>query len=300
MTNIEKIKELVKNYQKFADGKFYEYNKKAGAIMEKYRPEVALLEIKQSIWPGLAGAVWAEKESTKQKISDVYEDIFNDVKKWTLKPVSPNILELLHSIHDFKIPLTISELKMLETEVAGNLIASKIFAGLASEYGYAVRVPNVDELLRELRELKSFAETAIDAYAGKPGKDGKFPGNDLLEKKKVNGVAYDEFAIWEKMIAADFVEKNASLQRAAELLENSKVSLSYSLTEKETSRLKGLIDDIEKNSISDGEKKEKISALMQSEPDFSEKINLMGGEIKETVVQFMGGKSKIGGKNNYV
>lgn len=293
MTNIEKIEELVKNYQKFADSKFYEYNKKAGAIMEKYRTEAALLEIKQGIWPGLAGAVWAEKESTKQKISDVYEDILADIRKWTLKPVSPDTLELLRSIHDFKVPLTISELKMLETEVAGNLIASKIFSGLAAEYGYRVAVPNADALLRELRELKSFAETAVDAYAGQPDKNGKFPGNDLLEQKKINGVSYGEYAAWEKLFAADFVTKNASLQRAAELLEDSKVSLSYSLTQEETNRIKSLIDNIEKNSISDSEKKEKISALMQSEPDFAAKIDLLGGEIKESVVQLMGSGARM-------
>ena len=143
MTNVEKIRNIVKNYQKFADSKFYDYNKKAGAIMEKYKPDAALLEIQQNIWPGIAGALWAEKENAKQKISDVYEDILADVRKWTLKPVSPNTLELLHSIHDFKVPLTIAELKMLETEVSGNLIASKIFAGLAAEYGYSVKTPNL-------------------------------------------------------------------------------------------------------------------------------------------------------------
>ena len=209
-----------------------------------------------------------------------------------MKPVSPNTLELLHSIHDFKVPLTIAELKMLETEVTGNLIASKIFAGLASEYGYAVRVPSADGLLQELRELKSFAETAIDAYSGKPDKNGKFPGNDLLEQRKVNGIVQGEYAIWEKLLAADFVEKNASMQRTAELLEDSKVSLSYSLTEKETSRIKSLIDNIEKNSTNDKEKKTKMYALLKSEPDMSAKIDLMGGETKEAVVQLMGGKSK--------
>ena len=293
MTNLEKIKEIVKNYQKFADSKFYEYNKKAGAIMEKYKPEAALLEIKQSIWPESAVLLWSEKESAKQKISDVYEDILADIRKWTLKPISPDTLELLRSIHDVKVPLTIAELKILETEVSGNLIASKIFAGLATEYGYSVKTPNVDGLLRELRELKSFAETAIDAYSGRPDKNGKFPGNDLLEQRKVNGVNQGEFAVWEKLLAADFVEKSASLQRTAELLESSKVSLSYSLTEKETARIKGLIDDIEKNSISDSEKKEKISALMQSEPDFAAKIDLLGGEIKESVVQLMGSGARM-------
>ena len=293
MTNIEKVRDIVKNYQKFADSKFYDYNKKAGAIMEKYKPDAALAEIKSNIWPQAAGLLWSEKESAKQKIADVYEDILEDIQRWTLRPVSPNTLQLLHSIHDFKVPLTIAELKMLETEVSGNLIASKIFAGLAAEYGYSVKTPNVDGLLRELRELKSFAETAIDAYAGKPGKDGKFPGGDLLEQKKINGVSYGEFAIWEKMIAADFVAKNASMQRAAELLEDSKVSLSYSLTEKETNRIKALIDDIVENSTNDKEKKTKMSDLLKSEPDMAAKIDLMGGEVKEAVVQCLQTKAEV-------
>ena len=292
MTNIEKLRDVVRDYQRYADKKIAAYNERADEIKSKYKPEVALSEIKQNVWPQAAGLLWSEKESAKQKIADVYEDILEDIQRWTLRPIKSETLTLLHSIHDFKVPLTINELKMIETEVTGNLIASKIFAGLAAEYGYNVTTPNVDGLLQELRELKSFAETAIDAYSGKPDKNGKFPGNDLLEQRKVNGIVQGEYAIWEKLLAADFVEKNASMQRAAELLEDSKVSLSYSLTEKETSRIKSLIDNIEKNSISDSEKKEKISALMWSEPDFAAKIDLMGGETKEAVVQLMGGKSK--------
>lgn len=293
MTNVEKLRDIVKNYQKLADGKFTVYNKRANEIKSKYKPEAARLEIMQNVWPQAAGTLAAERDSAKRRIEDVYEDILADVRKWTLKPVSPNTLELLHSIHDFKVPLTIAELKMLETEVTGNLIASKIFAGLASEYGYAVRVPSADGLLQELRELKSFAETAVDAYAGCPDKSGTFPGNDLLEQRKVNGIVQGEYAIWEKLLAADFVEKNASMQRAAELLKNSKVSLSYSLTERETSRIKTLIDDIEKNSTNDKEKKTKMSDLLKSEPDMAAKIDLMGGEVKEAVVQCLQTKAEV-------
>lgn len=292
MTNIEKIQNIVKDFQKYADRKIATYNERVSDIKSKYRPEVALSEIKQNIWPQSAGLLWSEKESAKQKISDVYEDILTDIKKWTIRPIKAETLTMLHCIHDFGVKLTINELKMIETEVSRNLLASKIFSGLAAEYGYQVAVPSADTLLRELRELKSFAFLAIDGYAGKPGKDGKFPGNDLLEPRKVNGISQGEFAVWEKLLAADFVEKNPSLQRVAELLEDSKVSLSYSLTERETARIESLIDDIEKNSISDSEKKEKMSALMQSEPDFAAKIDLMGGEAKETVVQLMGGKSQ--------
>ena len=272
MTNIEKIQNIVKDFQKYADRKIATYNERVSDIKSKYRPEVAITEIQQNVWPQTAGLLWSEKESAKQKISDVYEDILADTRKWTLRPIKAETLTLLHCIHDFGVKLTINELKMIETEVSGNLLASKIFSGLASEYGYQVAVPSADTLLRELRELKSFAFLAIDGYAGKPGKDGKFPGNDLLEPRKVNGISQGEFAVWEKLLAADFVTKNTSMQRAA--------------------RIKSLIDNIEKNSISDSEKKEKISALMQSEPDFAAKIDLMGGETKEAVVQLMGGKSK--------
>ena len=289
MNNIEKIKSIVSNYQKFADKKISEYNRRASEVRDKFKEEVAMSEIKQNIWPQSVGGLWAEADSAKSKIEEVCEDIREDIKKWTLKPVSPNTLELLHCIHDFKVKLTINELKMIETEVSGNLIASKIFAGLASEYGYSVKVPNVDGLLQELRELESFAKTAIGGYAGKPDK-GVFPGNDLLEQKKVNGVSMGEYQIWEKMMAADFLTKNSSLQRTAELLEESKVSLAYSLTEKETARIKGLIDDVEKNSISDKEKKEKMASLMKSEPDMFAKIDLIGGDAKDLVVQALAGR----------
>lgn len=293
MTNIEKVKDIVKNYQKLADRRFSEYNKRVSEVRDRYKPEVALTEIRQNIWPQAAGSLWAEKENAKQKIEEVCEDIRADIKKWTLKPVSANTLELLHSIHDFKVQLTISELKMIETEVAGNLIASKIFAGLASEYGYYIEVPNIDGLLQELRELESFAKTAIDAYVGQPSKEG-FPGNDLLEQKKINGAPAGEYQVWEKAVAADFLTKNNTLQRTAELLEESKVSLAYSLTEKETSRIKGLIDDIEKNSISDDEKMEKISTLLKSEPDMYAKIDFIGGDIKDLVVRMLTKKNKKG------
>ena len=293
MTNIEKLRDVVRDYQRYADKKIAAYNERADEIKSKYKPEVALSEIKSNIWPQAAGLLWSEKESAKQKIADVYEDILEDIQRWTLRPIKSETLTLLHSIHDFKVPLTINELKMIETEVTGNLIASKIFSGLAAEYGYQVAVPNADALLRELKELKSFAETAVDAYAGRPDKSGTFPGNDLLEPRKINGINHGEFAIWEKMIAADFVAKNASMQRAAELLEDSKVSLSYSLTEKETNRIKALIDDIVENSTNDKEKKTKMSDLLKSEPDMAAKIDLMGGEVKEAVVQCLQTKAEV-------
>jgi len=80
------------------------------------------------------------------------------------------------------------------------------------------------------------------------------------------------------------------MERTAELLEASKVDLKYSLTKKETARIKGLVDAIENDSISNSQKKEKMTALLQSEPDMAAKISLMDAEIKDTVVSRIGGK----------
>ena len=290
MTNIEKIGDTVEKFQREADQRFADYNRKVKKIRETYKEEVAKLEIMQNVWPEAQGTLSYKREAAKEQIEEVCEAIREDLRKWTLKPVSPNTLQLLHSIHDFKIKLSMEELKMIEGEVRGNLIASKIFAGLAAEYGYYVAVPSVDNCLQELRELESFAKTAIDAYAGRPGKGGQFPGNDLLDKRTVNGVPMGEYQVWEKMIAADFTEKNKSMERTAELLEASKVDLKYSLTKKETARIKGLVDAIENDSISNSQKKEKMTALLQSEPDMAAKISLMDAEIKDTVVSRIGGK----------
>lgn len=290
MTNVEKIGSIVRKFQEEADRRFDTYNEKVGRIRERYKDEAAKMEIMQNVWPEAQGTLSYKREAAKEQIEEVCEAIREDLRKWTLKPVSPNTLQLLHSIHDFKIKLSMEELKMIEGEVRGNLIASKIFAGLAAEYGYYVAVPSVDNCLQELRELESFAKTAIDAYAGRPGKGGQFPGNDLLDKRTVSGVPMGEYQVWEKMIAADFTEKNKSMERTAELLEASKVDLKYSLTKKETARIKGLVDAIENDSISNSQKKEKMTALLQSEPDMAAKISLMDAEIKDTVVSRIGGK----------
>lgn len=288
MTNIERIGDIVKGFQNEADWRFADYNKKVEKIRERYKEEVAKLEIMQNVWPDAQGTLSFKREQAKQQIEEVCEAIREDLRKWTLKPVSPSTLQLLRSIHDFEIELTMSELKMIEGEVSGNLFASKIFAKLAAEHGYYVEVPKVDDCLRELRELESFAKSAVDAYAGHPDKSGIFPGNDLLEKRTVNGVPVGEYLGWQKLNAAEFTEKNGSMKRASDLLAASRVDLKYSLTQKETARIRNLIDGIENDSLSNSEKRHKISALLKSEPDMLSKISLMDTETKDIVSKYIG------------
>ena len=288
MTNIEKIGDTVEKFQREADQRFADYNRKVKKIRETYKEEVAKLEIMQNVWPEAQGTLSFKREQAKQQIEEVCEAIREDLRKWTLKPVSPSTLQLLRSIRDFEIELTMSELKMIEGEVSGNLFASKIFAKLAAEHGYYVEVPKVDDCLRELRELESFAKSAVDAYAGRPDKSGIFPGNDLLEKRMVNGVPVGEYVSWQKLNAAEFTEKNGSMKRASDLLAASRVDLKYSLTQKETARIRNLIDGIENDNISNSEKRHKISALLKSEPDMLSKISLMDTETKDIVSKYIG------------
>ena len=288
MTNIERIGDTVEKFQREADQRFADYNRKVKKIRETYKEEVAKLEIMQNVWPEAQGTLSYKREQAKQQIEETCEAVREDLRKWTLKPVSPNTLQLLRSIRDFEIELTMSELKMIEGEVSGNLFASKIFAKLAAEHGYYVEVPKVDDCLRELRELESFAKSAVDAYAGHPDKGGIFPGNDLLEKRTVNGVPVGEYVGWQKLNAAEFTEKNGSMKRASDLLAASRVDLKYSLTQKETARIRNLIDGIENDNISNSEKRHKISALLKSEPDMLSKISLMDTETKDIVSKYIG------------
>ena len=67
--------------------------------------------------------------------------------------------------------------------------------------------------------------------------------------------------------------------------EQSKVSIAYTLTEKERARLKDIIDDIGK--LDGTEKTEKIKRLLGSDSDINDKLQLMGDDYKEIAAQYM-------------
>ena len=67
--------------------------------------------------------------------------------------------------------------------------------------------------------------------------------------------------------------------------ERSKVSIAYTLTEKERARLKDIIDDIGK--LDGTEKTEKIKRLLGSDSDINDKLQLMGDDYKEIAAQYM-------------
>lgn len=277
MTNVEKVRDIVANYQKLADKWFADYNAKTARIRERYKEEAAKTEIMMNVWPTAAGTLWSEKEAAKEKIDEVVTDIKDDLRKWTVRPIKPETLSLLRAIRDFEIKLSINELKTFEMDLSGNPIAIRIFAKIAAENGYIVKAPSIDRMLHELKELETFAKNAIDAYAGRPNKDGTFPGVDLLDRKKVNGVSMGEWANWEIRLAADFVDKNKSLQRTQELFVDSRVAASYSLTESEEKRIKNLISEV--NKLSEREKTAAMVKLFKNEMDLSEKMQLMGQEF---------------------
>lgn len=282
MTKFEEIKKVVLDFQRKADRYFSEYNKKVGGMKEKYRPEAFKQEVMMNIWPYYSGNVSAERDAAKKRIFDICEEIRNDLKKWMLRPIKPETLQILQCMHDFDIKLSRDELSIIESDIQDNILAQKIFCEVAKNSGYLAKFPDFSTYLGVLQEAESDAKLAVSAYAGK-SEGGQFPGVDLLGKNEINGISYGEFQIYQKMFAADYPEKHRSLDEAAELWSKARVKTSYTLTEKEKTRLEKIADEVK--TVDAQERKDRMKQLLEAEPDLIEKFTLMGNDYKNMIIQ---------------
>ena len=281
-TNFEKILHEVKNYHRDADGLFAEYYKKVDQMRKELRDDVFQQKIKDDVYPYYSGTLMGCQTVAKSNIHAICESIKDDLKSWTLKPIRPETMQILSCINDFNIRLTKDELSILEADVKGNMFAGKIFTEIAKNNGYRVQMPDVTAYLKALRTAESDACVAIDAYCGS---SPDFIGRDLLDKRRFNGSPIGEWEVWYRIYAAEYAEKHNSLDEAAGMWEQSKVSIAYTLTEKERARLKDIIDDIGK--LDGTEKTEKIKRLLGSDSDINDKLQLMGDDYKEIAAQYM-------------
>lgn len=284
MTKFEEIEKVVLDFQKKADRYFSEYNKKAGDMREKYRPEVFKREIMTQVWPYYSGNVSAERDKAKEDVSNICEEIRNDLKCWMLKPIKPETLQILQCMHDFDIKLSRSELSIIESDIQDNILAQKIFCEVAKNSGYLAKFPDFSAYLGALQEAESDAKLAISAYCGK-AEGGQFPGVDLLGKNEVNGISYGEFQIYQKMFAADYSEKHRSLDEAAELWSKARIKISYTLTEKEKTRLEKIAEEVKKGDAQ--ERKDRMKQLLEAEPDIADKFSLMGVDYQNMIAGFV-------------
>lgn len=280
-TNFEEILKVVGDYQRTADRYFKEYSGKVSRMKAELRDEVFQREIKTNIYPYYSGTLITERTVAKSNIHAICESIRDDLKGWAMKPIKPETMQILNCINSFNIRLTKDELSILESDVRENLFASKIFSEIARSSGYMASMPDASSYLKALRIAEADANLAVDAYCGSAP---DFPGRDLLDKHRVNGVAIGEFEFWHRMYAADYSEKHNSLDEAADMWEQSKVDISYTLTEAERNRIKGLVDEVEQ--MDEAGKVAKMTSLLEAEKDLPDKLRLMGDDYREYATKY--------------
>lgn len=280
-TNFEEILKEVKDFQRTADRIFSEYYKKVSKMKAELRDEVFQKELRMNVYPYYSGTLMAERTAAKSNIHAICESIADDLKDWTLKPIKPETMQILNCINSFNIRLTKDELSILESDVRENLFAAKIFSEIARKNGYLASMPDATGYLKALRITEADACLAVDAYCGSAP---DFPGRDLLDKHRINGVAVGEYEIWHRMYAANYAEKHSSLDEAAGMWEQSKVDISYTLTESERSRIKKMIDEVEQ--MDEAGKATKMISLLEAEKDLPDKLRLMGDDYREYATKY--------------
>ena len=280
-TNFEEILKEVKDYQRTADRYFSEYYKKVSKMKAELRDEVFQKELRMNVYPYYSGTLMAERTAAKSNIHAICESIADDLKDWTLKPIKPETMQILNCINSFNIRLTKDELSILESDVRENLFAAKIFSEIARKNGYLASMPDATGYLKALRIVESDACLAVDAYCGSAP---DFQGRDLLDKHKVNNVVVGEYEVWHRMYAANYTEKHSSLDEAAGMWEQSKVDISYTLTESERNRVKKMIDEVER--MDEAGKATKMISLLEAEKDLPDKLRLMGDDYREYATKY--------------
>lgn len=270
MTGFEQIKAVVTEYQKKADRHFQDYSRKMERARGRYSQE-AFTEESRKIWAEVGSSVDVARSIAKNEIDLIVEDVKKDFHKWLVKPIDGNLIQTLNCVRNFEISLGIEELRVLEQETKTSFFGSRIFSEIARENGYFVKAPESKAFMNALHRVHDNAVTAIIAYAGHYP---NFIGRDLLEEDK---------PAYMLAMASNFLTKNDSIKEAEELWGQSAVPTEYKLTKEEEKRIYDLVGNIENET----EKQERIKQLSNLEPDFMDKLALMGGDYKEAVEKYI-------------
>ena len=270
MTGFEEIRATVAEYQKKADKYFQDYSSRMERARGRYSQET-FAEEGRKIWAEVGGKLGATRSIAKNDIDLIVEDIKKDFHKWLVKPIDGNLIQTLNCIRNFEMSLGIEELRVLEQETKNSFFGSRIFSEIARENGYYVKTPDSKAFMNALHRVHDNAVIAITAYAGHYP---DFIGRDLLEEDK---------PAYMLAMASNFLTKNDSIKEAGELWGQSAVPTEYKLTKEEEKRIYDLVGNIENET----EKQERIKQLSSVEPDFMDKLALMGGDYKKAVEGFI-------------
>lgn len=285
MTSFERVRDIIKKFYADQDKLFSEYQKSKKAAREKYSSEGYKTEFLISVYPRYAGTARSNADIAVHEIESVYEELKADFFSWIMKPLQPEILQTLNLINDYGLKPSLSELRVIEKNISGNYWGVRIFSGLTKKAGYNITVPNMETYLKELESVRNNSVFAVRAYAG-PSKNN-FPGRDLIDTWKHNGIDYGEYHPQHMVMAEQFLKTGGQLDRVETLWIQSNSPVKYTLSSDEAEKIRNKIDEII-DPYGGAVDKEKADKLIEEIPDVLSRLESISGDFpnKKTAVQY--------------
>lgn len=272
MKKFEKIQEKIKEYQQKADALFEKFSAEEAKARQRFS-EVAFNEEMLNMFPKYAGQIRAEADWTVREIEEIFNEIEDEFQSWIVKPIPVDFLQMLSAIKDYGIKLSMPELKVFESKTKGSYFGNKLFAEVARENGYFVKVADMPAFLQLLNSARSDASLAVLAYSGSAP---DYIGKELINDWEFEGVKQGRYQSFHMYFAYNFLKTENSIVRAEKMWESTSISVEYTLTEEEKKKIKE-VEDVYKT---DPElAKKRLDDLMMLDSDFLNKMELSGGEL---------------------
>lgn len=275
MNKVDKIKSIIKKYQKEMDRHFDAYQKAERAARERLSESAFKTEFMCGTYPKMAGEAIATADMAVLDINNLFDDIQEDLAVWMMKPIDAGTAQVLDCINKFDLNMSFDELRILEQGIlkAGSYLGNRVFDGVCQKNGYLTSRPDLKKMTDELEHARESTELAIQAYAGKMNESGQYPGRDLLSEWVYHGVSYGSFQGYHMYDAEHFLHEGGILDNLSCLLESANAPMKYILDKRETEKMtKSLEKIVDKNGEIDASE---ALRLKESDPDFINKLRSM-------------------------
>lgn len=275
MNKVDKIKDIILNFQRKQDKLYSRYQTAEKEARSKFSAQGFKQEFMLNTWPEYAGKAQADADSTIREVSYLFDEIQEEFEGFVMKPMSADVVQILNCVSSFGLNLSMRELQILEKNISG-YIGMKIFSSLAAKNGYIVNIPVADQYLETLKNARADTELAIKAYAGQAP---SYFGKDLIGTWTWQGISQGEYQDFHLYAAANFLHEGGTLDRLAELWDSANAPLIYTLNHSETEKVKKQLDKI----VDHGEiDKKAANELLKAEPDFKNRLlSMPEGSMKE-------------------
>lgn len=266
MNKIDKIKNIVLDFQQKQDKLYSRYQASEKEARSKFSEQGFKTEFMLNTWPQYAGKAQANADSTIREVSYLLDEAQEEFDAWVMRPLDANVVSMLNSISSFNLSLSMQELKIIEQKISGAYLGMRIFAGLCEKNGYSIQIPTADKYIEALKHARVDIELAVRAYAGKAP---SYEGRDLIGDWIFEGISQGPYQDFHLYIASNFLHENGTLDRLAELWDSSNAPLQYTLNPLETEKVKKQLDKI----VDHGEiDKKAADELTKAEPNFINKL----------------------------